>query len=42
MTTRFWWILFAVVAGALVAAGTISRIYVRQQLPPQVERLTPN
>ena len=41
MTTRFWWILLTVAFGAIIAAGIISRVYVKQQLPPEVERLAP-
>ena len=44
MTTRFWWIFMAVVIGALFAAGLLSRLYVGQQFPPQLEvnRLVPH
>ncbi len=43
MTARFWWIFMAVVIGALVAAGLLSRLYVGQQFPAQMEvnRLVP-
>ena len=42
MTTRFWLTLLAVALGALIAAGVISRVYVEQQLPPEVERVAPH
>jgi hypothetical protein len=42
MTTRFWWIVMAVLMGALIAAGVLSRVYVGQHIPaPEAERLVP-
>ena len=42
MTTRFWWIVVAVLLGALLSAGLLSRVYVGQQIPPpEAERLVP-
>ena len=41
MTTRFCVDSADGAFGAIIAAGIISRVYVKQQLPPEVERLAP-
>lgn len=42
MTTRLWWMVVTVLVGAIVSAGLLARVYVRQQVPPgEVERLVP-
>jgi hypothetical protein len=42
MLTRQWWILMAVLVGALISGALLSRVYVGQQVPPgEVEQFAP-
>lgn len=42
MSTRQWWILIAVLIGALISGVLLSRVYVRQQVPPgEIEQFAP-
>ena len=43
MPSQLWWIIATVLLGALISAGLLSQVYVREQVPPaEIERLAPS